>query len=75
MERLCVMVGNRTQDSQTAYRDAGLTYLENDPPPDHARAKLNQLVKGEYADLKVKSFIGKTSNGLEYWFALLFSLV
>ncbi len=33
-----------------------------------ARAKLNQLVKGEYANLKVKSFIGKISNGFEYWF-------
>jgi hypothetical protein len=49
--------------------------LKNDPPMDvrrvllnSARAKLNQLVKGEYANLKVKSFIGKIRNGIEYWF-------
>lgn len=49
--------------------------LKNDPPPDvrrvllnSAKAKLNQLVKGGYANLKVKSFIGKIRNGIEYWF-------
>jgi transposase len=49
--------------------------LKNDPPLDvrrvllnSARAKLNQLVKEEYANLKVKSFIGKIRNGIEYWF-------
>jgi transposase len=48
--------------------------LKNDPPRDvrrvllnSARVKLNQLIKGEYANLKVKSFIGKIRNGIEYW--------
>jgi transposase len=49
--------------------------LKNDPPPRVrrvlwylARARLNQLLDKEYADMKVKSFIGKISNGFEYWF-------
>lgn len=49
--------------------------LNSDPPPKvrkvllyFARARLNQLITGEYADLKVKSFIGKISNGFEFWF-------
>jgi transposase len=49
--------------------------LKSDPPPKVrrilrylARARLNQLLDKEYADSKVKSFIGKISNGFEYWF-------
>jgi transposase len=49
--------------------------LKNDPPPKVrrvrwylARARLNQLVNRGYANLKVKSFIGKISNGFEFWF-------
>jgi transposase len=49
--------------------------LKSDPPPKVrrvlwylARARLNQLVNKEYANLKVKSFIGKISNGFEFWF-------
>lgn len=49
--------------------------LKNDPPPKVrrvlwylARARLNQLVNKGYANLKVKSFIGKISNGFEFWF-------
>ena len=49
--------------------------LKTDPPPGDrrvlwylARARLNQLLSREYANLKVKSFIGKISNGFEYWF-------
>ncbi|HWQ19992.1 MAG TPA: IS66 family transposase [Methanotrichaceae archaeon] len=49
--------------------------LKSDPPPKVrkvvwylARARLNQLITREYADLKVKSFIGKISNGFEFWF-------
>lgn len=49
--------------------------LKNDPPPKVrrvlwylARARLNQLFNREYANLKVKSFIGKISNGFEFWF-------
>jgi len=29
---------------------------------------LNQLLKQEYANEKVRKFIGKISNGFEYWF-------
>ena len=49
--------------------------LKSDPPPKVrrvlwylARARLNQLLDREYADLKVKSFMGKISNGFEFWF-------
>jgi transposase len=49
--------------------------LKNDPPPRVrsvlwylARARLNQLLDREYADMKVKNFIGKISNGFEFWF-------
>jgi len=49
--------------------------LKSDPPPNVrkvalylARARLNRLIAGEYADPKVKNFIGKVSNGLEFWF-------
>jgi hypothetical protein len=49
--------------------------LKSDPPPKVrrilwylARARLNQLLDKEYANLKVKSFIGKISNGFEFWF-------
>ncbi len=52
--------------------------LKNDPPPKVrrvlwylARAGLNQLVNREYANLKVKSFIGKISNGFEFWFTFI----
>lgn len=51
--------------------------LKSDPPPKTrrvlwylARARLNQLVNREYANLKVKSFIGKISNGFEFWFTI-----
>jgi transposase len=49
--------------------------LKNDPPPEVrsvmwylSRAMLNQLVKQEYDNEKVRKFIGKISNGFEYWF-------
>jgi hypothetical protein len=53
----------------------GVEIWSEPPPPDvrrelwfSAREWLNQLITGEYADQKVKSFIGKISNGFEYWF-------
>lgn len=56
--------------------------LKNDPLLDvrrvllnSARAKLNQLVKGEYANLKVKSFIGKIRSGIDTGSPLSFRLV
>jgi transposase len=49
--------------------------LKSDPPPKVrkvvwylARARLNRLIAGEYADPKVKNFISKVSNGFEFWF-------
>ena len=49
--------------------------LKNDPPPEVrsvmwylSRAMLNQLVRQEYDNEKVRKFIGKISNGFEYWF-------
>jgi transposase len=49
--------------------------LKSDPPPKVrrilwylARARLNQLLDKEYANLKVKNFMGKISNGFEFWF-------
>jgi len=49
--------------------------LKSDPPPKIrrvlwflARAMLNQLINGEYANEKVRKLIGKISNGFEYWF-------
>ncbi len=49
--------------------------LKNDPPPEvrsviwyMARAMLNQMIKGEYANENVRKLIGKISNGFEYWF-------
>ncbi len=49
--------------------------LENDPPPEVrrvlwylARAMLNQLIKADYPNEKVRKLIGKISNGFEYWF-------
>ncbi len=49
--------------------------LENDPPPEvqmnlwHlAREKLQQWIVKEYFSEKVRKFIGKISNGFEYWF-------
>ena len=49
--------------------------LKNDPPPEVrrvlwylARAMLNQMIKGVYANEKVRKLIGKINNGFEYWF-------
>ncbi len=49
--------------------------LENDPPPEvrrelwqMARATLKQLITKECVNEKVRKFIGKISNGFEYWF-------
>lgn len=49
--------------------------LKNDPPPVvrrvlwyMARAMLNQVIKGEYANENLKKLIGKISNGFDYWF-------
>lgn len=49
--------------------------LKSDPPPEvrkvmwhSARTRLGQLITGEYANLKVQNFIGKVSNGFEFWF-------
>lgn len=49
--------------------------LKNDPPTKVrrelwylARARLNQLLSEDYANLKIMSFIGKISNGFEFWF-------
>ena len=52
--------------------------LKSDPPPEvrevlwcSARARLNQIINGVYANLKVRSFIGKISNGFEFWFTFI----
>ena len=49
--------------------------LENDPPPEvrtdlwHlAREALQQWIMKEYVSEKVRKFVGKISNGFEYWF-------
>lgn len=49
--------------------------LENNPPPevrmelwDEARVKLSQLIIKDHKNVKVRKFIGKISNGFEYWF-------
>jgi len=49
--------------------------LESDPPPETrrqlwymARAALRRWIRREYASEKVEKFIGKISNGFEYWF-------
>jgi transposase len=49
--------------------------LENDPPPEvrrelwqMARATLKQLITKECVNEKARKFIGKISNGFEYWF-------
>jgi hypothetical protein len=33
-----------------------------------ARAALRRWIRGEYANEKVKKFIGKIENGFEFWF-------
>jgi transposase len=52
--------------------------LENDPPPDlrknlwHlAREALRDWIMKEYSIEKVRKFIGKISNGFEYWFTFI----
>ena len=49
--------------------------LEGDPPPETrrqlwyvARATLRRWLRREYASEQVEQFIGKISNGFEYWF-------
>jgi len=55
--------------------DSLTTALENDPPPevrrnlwDSAREELRHWIEVEYSSEKVQKFIGKISNGFEYWF-------
>jgi transposase len=52
--------------------------LENDPPPEvrrelwhMARVMLKQWIMKEYVSEKVIKFIGKISNGFEYWFTFI----
>jgi transposase len=49
--------------------------LEDDPPPEtrtelwnNAKATLQRWISGEYVNEKLRKFIGKISNGFEYWF-------
>jgi transposase len=49
--------------------------LKDDPPPEtrtelwnKAKATLQQWIAGEYVNEKLRKFIGKISNGFEYWF-------
>jgi transposase len=52
--------------------------LENDPPPEvrinlwhSAREALLCWIEQEYFEVKVKKFIGKISNGFDYWFTFI----
>jgi len=52
--------------------------LRDDPPPETrrqlwyvARATLRRWLRREYASKKVGKFIGKISNGFEYWFTFI----
>ena len=52
--------------------------LENDPPPEvrinlwhSAREALLYWIEQEYFEVKVKKFIGKISNGFDYWFTFI----
>jgi transposase len=52
--------------------------LEEDPPPEarrrlwyEARATLKRWLRREYTSEKVEKFIGKISNGFEYWFTFI----
>jgi len=52
--------------------------LRDDPPPETrgqlwyvARATLRRWLRREYASKKVEKFIGKISNGFEYWFTFI----
>ena len=52
--------------------------LENDPPPEvridlwhSARETLLHWIEKEYFTFKVQKFIGKISNGFEYWFTFI----
>jgi transposase len=52
--------------------------LENDPPPDvrinlwqSARETLRQWIGKEYSTPKIQKFIGKISNGFDYWFTFI----
>ena len=52
--------------------------LENDPPPEvrmnlwhSAREALRHWIEKEYFGEKVQKFIGKISNGFEYWFTFI----
>jgi hypothetical protein len=49
--------------------------LENDPPPEvrkelwaMGRAALLRWISRDYVNEKLKKFVGKISNGFEYWF-------
>ena len=52
--------------------------LENDPPPEvrinlwhSARESLLHWIAQEYFEVKVKKFVGKISNGFDYWFTFI----
>ena len=52
--------------------------LENDPPPEvrmnlwnSAREALQHWIEKEYSESKVQKFIGKISNGFDYWFTFI----
>lgn len=52
--------------------------LENDPPPEvrmnlwhSAREALLYWIEQEYFEVKVKKFVGKISNGFDYWFTFI----